>query len=164
MKRHRTIAPIFALLATLAAAAPAAAPASPLLSGYGGPGLGNQAILGSALLNGNASAGGGSGPASGQGIGAANIPTTAGHGATQGRAGLRVPRGAAAEGTGGKVSGVASNAYPASEVGGAASASTTFGLSGQDILFILLALLVLALTGVLTRRLITDTRREHTSG
>ena len=160
MKRHRTIAPIFALLATLAAAAaPAAAPANTLLSGYGGPGLGNQAILGSALLNGSGSAGGGSGPASGQGIGAANVPTAAGHGTTQGRVRPGAPRGSA----GAKVSGVASSAYPAFEGGGAAPSSATLGLSGQDILFILLALLALAFTGVLTRRLITDTRRERTS-
>ena len=41
-----------ALVAALAvsAAAPLVAHAGPLLSGYGGPGQGNQAILGSTLL------------------------------------------------------------------------------------------------------------------
>ena len=48
-----------ALLAALVAVAPAAASANSLLSGYGGPGAGNQAILGSALIGGGGSAGGG---------------------------------------------------------------------------------------------------------
>lgn len=162
MKNHRNFAPIIVLLAALAAAAPAVAQANPLLSGYGGPGVGNQAILGSALLNGGGSAGGGSGPA-GQGSGPASAPTIAANEPAGGRVAGRTPRGAAAPGGGANVSGVASSAYPASERGAPAPASGTLGLSGQDILFILLALLVLAFTGVLTRRLIADARGEGTS-
>ena len=52
MRSHRTTIFIGAFCATLAVAAPAPALASSLLSGYGGPGQGNQAILGSALVNG----------------------------------------------------------------------------------------------------------------
>jgi hypothetical protein len=166
MKNHRTTAPIIVLLATLAAAAPAAASASPLLSGYGGPGVGNQAILGSALLNGGGSTGGGSGPTgqgSGPASGAASVPTVAANDTAGERVARRAPRGAAPKGGGAKVSGVALSTYPASERGGAAPASGTLGLSGQDILFILLALLGLAFTGVFTRRLIGDAQREGTS-
>jgi hypothetical protein len=162
MKNHRTTAPIIVLLATLVAAAPATASASPLLSGYGGPGVGNQAILGSALLNGGESTGGGSGP-TGQGSGPASVPTVATNDTAGERVARRAPRGAAPQGAGAKVSGVASSLYPASERGGAAPASGTLGLSGQDILFILLALLALAFTGVFTRRLIGDAQREGTS-
>jgi hypothetical protein len=161
MKNHRTVAPIFVLLAALAAAAPAVAQANPLLSGYGGPGVGNQAILGSALLNGGGGAGGGSGP-TGQGSGPANPPTIAAN-ETAGPVARRTPRGAAAPGRDANVSGVASSTYSASERGAPAPASGTLGLSGQDILFILLALLGLAFTGVLTRRLIADTPGEGTS-
>jgi len=162
MKNHRTIAPIIVLLATLAGAAPAAASANPLLSGYGGPGVGNQAILGAALLNGGGSAGGGSGP-TGQGSGPASVPTIAASSTAGEPVAGRAPHGAAAQGTGAKVSGVSSGAYPASERGGAAPASGTLGLSGQDILFILLALFALAFTGVLTRRLVGDAPGEGTS-
>ena len=161
MKTHSTTTSILVLLATLSAAAPAAAAASPLLSGYGGPGQGNQAILGSALLNGSGggSAGTGASPVT---IGGANgtpnratAPgqTTAG-GSSQHVTGA-APRGTGPKGAGrgGEVSGVASSAYPASEQRGAAQPSGTLGLSGEDLLYILLALTTLAFAGVLTRRL-----------
>jgi hypothetical protein len=45
-------------VAVAAACLPAGAQANPLLSGYGGPGQGNQAILGAALLNGRGGGGG----------------------------------------------------------------------------------------------------------
>ena len=56
MRSRRMITPTIALVA-LSAAMPVAASASSLLSGYGGPGQGNQAILGSALLGGGSSGG-----------------------------------------------------------------------------------------------------------
>jgi hypothetical protein len=43
--------------------------------------------------------------------------------------------------------------YPASERGGAAQQSATLGLSGEDLLLIILVLGMLAFMGVLTRRL-----------
>src|SRR6266550_8716644 len=58
MKTHRRIITSVGLLLTAAACMPATAHANPLLSGYGGPGQGNQAILGATLLKG--SGGGGS--------------------------------------------------------------------------------------------------------
>src|SRR5437879_8345365 len=74
MKRHRTITSLAALAALVVSMAIAAtAHASSLLSGYGGPGQGNQAILGSTLLGGG-SGGGGGGPAatSGEGTGSSS--------------------------------------------------------------------------------------------
>ena len=65
MNTHRKIIPIAALAMAFAAVAPASAPASPLLSGYGGPGQGTQAILGSTLLNGPSGGGGGAATGSG---------------------------------------------------------------------------------------------------
>jgi hypothetical protein len=63
MTNHRKIISAASLLVTLAIA-PTAAVAGPLLSGYGGPGQGSQAILGSALLNGGKGGGGSAGPSS----------------------------------------------------------------------------------------------------
>jgi hypothetical protein len=63
MTNHRKIIAAASLLVTLAVAPalPATAGAGPLLSGYGGPGQGSQAILGSALLNGGSGGGGSAG-------------------------------------------------------------------------------------------------------
>src|SRR5271163_4080247 len=57
MRSRRTITLTIASLMTLSAAFPVAAWAGPLLSGYGGPGQGSQAIIGGGLVN------GGGGPA-----------------------------------------------------------------------------------------------------
>jgi hypothetical protein len=157
MTRQRRIIVIVALLG-LAGIWPAATLASPLLSGYGGPGQGNQAILGSALLNGGGR-GGGSGAA----------PTAA----TSGGAQLAAPSGAsgptrAAAPTGSRVrhrsaspgrtsrqasaaTASAAEAYAALERG-AARPSAFLGLSGDDLLYILLGLGVLAFTGIVTSR------------
>src|SRR5438876_10100556 len=80
MTTHRTpdqiaIRGLAAALALLALA-PAAANAGPLLSGYGGPGQGNQAILGSTLLGGPG--GGSSGAGAGSGSGAPAIVPSSG--------------------------------------------------------------------------------------
>jgi hypothetical protein len=70
MNRHRTII-LIGFVVGVAAALPAAAPANSLLSGYGGPGEGNQAVLGSKLLNGPG-ARGGSASAGGDGLAVKN--------------------------------------------------------------------------------------------
>jgi hypothetical protein len=51
MTRHHSIALIFALMSALCGPICSTATASPLLSGYGGPGAGEQVIIGSQLLN-----------------------------------------------------------------------------------------------------------------
>src|SRR4051794_19511196 len=68
MYRHRltTTVALIALGLTWAFA-PAASASSTLLSGYGGPGQGNQAILGSAVIGGKGGSGGGGGSGSGGG-------------------------------------------------------------------------------------------------
>ena len=58
MTTHRRIITSVGFVLAAASWLPAVAHANPLLSGYGGPGQGNQAILGATLLNG--SGGGGS--------------------------------------------------------------------------------------------------------
>ena len=136
-----------------AMACPTGAVASPLLSGYGGPGQGSQAILGSTLLNGGggssgsgasltsaATTAGASGALRSRGSGAAskNGSPTAGRQGSAGRAG---PSGS---------SGARTALYPAVEP----SASTgTLGLSGQNFLLIALALAAIAVLAALTVRL-----------
>ena len=50
MTSHRTILMTLISLTVMSFATPSSVLAGPLLSGYGGPGEGNQAILGSALI------------------------------------------------------------------------------------------------------------------
>ncbi|HEX8715292.1 MAG TPA: hypothetical protein VF706_06950 [Solirubrobacteraceae bacterium] len=181
MRSHRTTIFIGAFCATLAVAAPVPAQASSLLSGYGGPGQGNQAILGSALVNGPRGGGGGSGSSSSGSSGEAGSSQAApsGEGATSGGAtggggagsgkgssgkdksgGASAPRaggqartggGATAEGKS-KTIGAASF-YPASERIPAGASNGTLGLSGGDLALIVLGFAALAFIGVLTGRI-----------
>jgi hypothetical protein len=139
MKSHRKISLTTALLAALVAVVPASASANSLLSGYGGPGAGNQAILGSALIGGGGSAGGGGSSGSngsgstestGSSAGSAAGPEVAGGGeaASGGSSGRDAEAGASGGATGkgaagktgaagsgnahGKASGGAARAYP----------------------------------------------------
>lgn len=158
---RRVVGAVFAGT-VFAVTAPGGAVASPLLSGYGGPGQGPEAILGSTLLNG-ASGGGGS-----PGSGAASLSSAprapqasagagaAGSGKARDSRGRR-PDSSAAGGQGSTghagrsgASGTSGGLYPAVEP----SASTgTLGLSAQNLLLIVLALVGVALTAVLTVRL-----------
>jgi hypothetical protein len=54
--------------------------------------------------------------------------------------------------------------YPVSERGATSGSTGPFGLSGQDLLFILLALGALAFTGALTRRLARKAPSENAHG
>jgi len=132
------------------------ASAGSLLGGYGGPGEGDQAILGSALLGGGGGAAGGfSGPTGSSPSSAAGAGVQAGGGASGSR------------GKSGEASGGAARAYPTISRGetSQAVAEETLGLSGDDLPLILLALGALAFTAVLTRQLtrITATGRHHGS-
>lgn len=71
MTCHRTISlkPAIIVVVLTILAAPSSALANSLLSGYGGPGEGNQAILGSALVGGAGGGGGSSSGSSGSGSG-----------------------------------------------------------------------------------------------
>lgn len=180
MTRHRTIILIVGCLLAFGTAPPDAALASSLLSGYGGPGQGNQAILGSALLNrpGGGSGGGGSGSSgsgSGEGSGSlasgADSSTTSSEAAASSAARSSTETGAARKtssspandaGRGSQTSRSAvrsasppsiADVYAAAERGRSAPSTPAFGLSGADLLLIVLALGMLALIGVLSRRL-----------
>ena len=165
MKTYRRI--IGTAGCTLAAgllAVPAAS-ASPLLSGYGGPGQGNQAILGSTLLNGPGS-GGSSGGAQ-QPSGSASVRVTGSppastssptgpHHAARHAAGTRSARQQGAS-SGPAQSSPAELAYARAERSGAGSGSGTLGLSVADFLYAGLVLVGLVLMGVVTRWLIRAT-------
>jgi hypothetical protein len=182
MRSHHTSSLTLALLAVLMTVAPSCAFGNSLLSGYGGPGEGNQAILGSALLGGGTGGGSGSsgGSSSGDssglsgsssadagavgqaGTGNATSTGTRGQGSKDHPNGRRVAGGAA--GSHGNASAGAALAYPVSTAENtgrsAAVASETLGLSGGDLTDVLLVLGALALTGVVTGRLVRMTQPE----
>ena len=166
---------------------PTVASAGPLLSGYGGPGQGNQAILGSALVNGGSGGGTGSGGRTGGrgsssvggsstsvgGEGAAGAGTatssagTAPRSTTGASAGAKGGAPAAASHSIGKAgrplagnssAGTAASARSStlSASRGGAGGSQPMGLSGADLLYMLLAFGALVFTGLLTRSLASE--------
>lgn len=169
MKRHTTIVSTLALVAGVGLCVPASAAAGgPLLSGYGGPGAGSQAILGAALL------GGGSGGSSrgGSGGGSEGAPSSVGsHGAAAAGAGSGVG-GSSTSGTRGHGHGARSPAatsaggsathpgaagatppIPSLRVGPTSNAATPSWFTGADLLALVLAAGVLVLVGLATVRL-----------
>jgi hypothetical protein len=169
MTRQQRTTSIVLFVVLLAVAMPSAAPANSLLSGYGGPGEGNQAILGSALLNTPKGGGGGSsGDAGGGGGGVSQTSGTqpseavapqSAHGSSAGEKGSTARPGKGARTTKRATRGATSPAaqgtaaiYPAASREEAAGGSRALGLSGADFVYIILALGVLALTGFLTAR------------
>jgi hypothetical protein len=153
----------FTAAATLAAGlalAPSLASANPLLSGYGGPGQGSQAILGSALLNGPRGGGGAAGSGTSGSLSSSN-PTQAVQ-ATASQPGSKPPRraraGKPARGSlpgaptgGGASSKGASAAYRLSRSTDAAA--PVLGLTSGDLVGAILVATMLILVGVLTKRL-----------
>jgi hypothetical protein len=146
-------------------AVPAAAAGGPLLSGYGGPGEGNQAILGSTLLGGAGSGEGGSAGQGGLSGGAEGIAAALASGSSAAGGSSRNAGGADGHGGRGASSGGRS-AGDGSGGGGGGSGpahpvvsltdtgdSQTLGLSSGDVLYIFVALGALAATGALTGRL-----------
>jgi hypothetical protein len=163
MRAQRTIArkitAAIACLAILSAALPAAAAASSLLSGYGGPGEGSQAILGSSLVGGENSGGGpgtgaGGGPSGGAASRAASESSTAGartgetgtaaHGSPQGvgagqrsagaitRGGALAPSGSSRGGQG-KIGKAPAPAAGASSVGSPRMAGRTVAVASEPL-------------------------------
>jgi hypothetical protein len=194
MKKRRIITQICALAAVAAVVVPAPAQASSLLSGYGGPGQGNQAVLGSALLKGPKGKGGGSGGSgyslsdgassgTGESSGAGSSPTT-GVGGGSGRG----TGGGSATGSGHAGSGHATHSdrsgatrrpsrtsrantspstqsfYPAAERVPSGQQGGILGLSTKGLLYIILAAGALALLAVLTRRLGDASTRAGAGG
>jgi hypothetical protein len=154
MLRYRlTTIVVLLALALCCAFSPAATASSTLLSGYGGPGQGNQAILGSTLIGGAGGGSGGGGAGTGSSTETAPSLTVEEPGA--GSSGAGAPR----HGNGGKggVSGVSRGASkPEAETLGRATDTLAaqrvdapaLGLGGSDVAYIVLAFLVLALTAL----------------
>jgi hypothetical protein len=159
MASYRLIITLGLAMLTAMALLPASSRAGSLLSGYGGPGEGNQAILGAALLNGPRGGGGGSG-GSGSTAGAGAASSTA-QGSVAGsvRGGhpsrpARSPR--QLERTGANASTRGASAEPAADLTASrerAGRSSAPVLSGADLAYIFVALAALVLTGLLTRRM-----------
>ena len=182
MNRNARIASLLGLAGCLCVslAQPALA-AGPLLSGYGGPGAGEQAILGATLLGGHrgdsvsgrsvgSQASGGAVPGSSSATVASGSPRSrsAGTGGTTpggtsppgsgGAHGSSATRGSA-DGSATHGSGVTANGsvvhayvYPSS-LRLASANSSAFAISGGEALLTILAIATLALVGVLTVRL-----------
>ena len=175
MRRHRhcTHAALITFALLCVSAAPAAA-SSTLLSGYGGPGQGNQAIIGSALVGGGHSGGsgrGGSGGAGGAGSAGGSGSSSSASGLSPSSIALAPATGAARTGSGAPSRRSASAGKPASPrkptaktgpapahplaapVASRSAGSGALGLSGADVGYIVLASGLLALTALLTVRL-----------
>ncbi len=182
MNRNARIASLLGLAGCLCVslAQPALA-AGPLLSGYGGPGTGEQAILGATLLGGHRG-GSGSGPstgsqASGGAVGGSSSATVDG-GSTRSRnsgTGGTVPGGTSppdsggahgSSGTRGSAGGSATHGSGATTNGSvvhayvyptslrlASANSSVLAISGGEALVTILAIATLTLVGVLTVRL-----------
>jgi hypothetical protein len=170
---------MLALLAILAVHAPAALAGGPLLSGYGGPGAGAQAIIGGTLLNGpRGGSGGGSGGSSGgssypgsssSSSSSSSLPMRASGVAAGGRGGQAANGGSGGRGVsssprhgGGRDSasggpstgstGAASPSHPQASEAASVSAGASW-FTGGDLLALALAAGVLALVAVATVRL-----------
>lgn len=144
--------------------AASASASNTLLSGYGGPGQGNQAIIGSTLIGGGSGGGSGSGSTGAQATGSAPasiaLPqTSAGKGAGGSTRRRNHPaRHAGKPSVPSKTSGAGGTQRPATTAASPGGGGT-LGLTGADVLYMILALCVLAATAVLTARLTGRTGR-----
>ena len=183
MRRNRIILGTLAMPVLLAVLAPAALAGGPLLSGYGGPGAGAQAIIGGTLLNGpKGGSGGGAGGSAGSSSSSSSSVSSSspsssssatnasrvasGRGpATPGGSGGRVVepsppawwRGQSRQAAGrplGALGAYSSQSHPeASVVAASASAAGSSWFTGGDLLALVLAAGVLTLVAVATVRL-----------
>jgi hypothetical protein len=165
MSTHRRLITTATLTLLVAyCAVPASTWAGSLLSGYGGPGQGNQAILGAALVNGPGGGEGGGGGGSGAGGTLTSTPAVAGTPASgTPAAGATGRANTSGRGHGGR----ARASVPSSRAEtprfrqlayGATAASPALGVPSGDLLYILLGFAGLALTGALTRQLVRRPR------
>jgi hypothetical protein len=175
--RRATLAVISAT--ALAVLPPAAALGNSLLSGYGGPGQGSQAILGSGLINGGGRGGSGGSGGSGAGSAAAesNASPPASGGSGQGSQSAvsaphrRAPstpsrRASAPSAVRGSSSAGAPTTYPLSSKEGSpavAEASDPLGISGADLAYVLVAAGALALLGLVTRQFTQTPEKSPTA-
>ena len=160
MSHRRTIAIAASVAALALAAAAPQALAGPLLSGYGGPGQGNQELLGATLIGG--SSGGGGGSAAGQPASvsieaaparaaatASGSSSGAGHGQSA-PAARRTPS-ASPQAAPRRASEPAAILPGASDTGYGVS-TAPLGITGADLVYILLSVGGLLLAGMFTRQ------------
>jgi hypothetical protein len=164
-------------VALICAAAPQVALAGSLLSGYGGPGEGSQALVGAALVNGPRGGGGGSSTGGGSPelaepsstSASASAPgTTEGRSSSASHGSSRRPSGSSSHhgssdsrstSSSGSTTGSAEQgrsgfaSYPRIEHVVDAPASFAFGLSGADFVYALVALACLLLAAFATMHL-----------
>jgi hypothetical protein len=168
MSAFRRLTSTALAVGVLAAVLPASAPAAgTLLSGYGGPGQGSQALLGAGLINGGGghSGGGGTGTSAeatpqsaavAQSAEPRTSPARKGHAPrSSGRGGSSARKVSRTPGAGISPA-KASNAYPGvseSRTQTVSQDSDPLGVSGADLLYVLVAAAALAFTGLLTRQL-----------
>lgn len=147
------------MLFALVLIAPACAGAGSLLSGYGGPGEGNQEILGAALLGGPTGGGGGAGTGGG---GSSAGVTGAGASEARSDGADKQPRHTGSKGAGARTSTQGTSkagapAYPATVsqpyIETRSVGTPTLGITGDDLVYLLIALAVLVMTAGFTRRL-----------
>jgi hypothetical protein len=167
MKLARNIDRGVLVVATVALALPALARANPLLSGYGGPGQGSQALLGATLTGprggGGASSSGEATPASAIEAPAASTaaaqtqgtPSGTKHASTRNRRSQHSSSAPAGAGSSGASGPTQTGLVPARSVH-----ADTAGLSSGDLALILLGIGVVAATGILMARLARGQERE----
>jgi hypothetical protein len=158
MKRHRATTITLTLL-IISVVSPATASAGSLLSGYGGPGAGSQAIIGSTLVNNPPSGGSGAGAGASPSTGSLQSAPTSTRTATTGSS----PHGATGKRAhGNQGAPVSSNTSPVGPQPrqtaliapqAKVESSPALGISVADLLYIALALGALVLTGVFTAKL-----------
>jgi hypothetical protein len=142
-----------------------AARAGSLLSGYGGPGQGSQALLGSTLIGG--SGGGGGGGSSSGGSPGSLASLQARPAATPAACGAGRHSAAHVRGRPTAATRASSVAVPAVVAGRTlagtpetGAGSSTLGLSTADFVYLIAVLAGLVLVAMLTRRLARDTRQS----
>lgn len=183
MTRKIWISSALALAAAMLVLAPTKAFAgSPLLSGYGGPGAGEQAVIGSTLVGGSGGGGGAGGSSGSGGSGGTSLSGSAGA-STSGTVGTSSTGSGSAGGSGVGAANARSGSHGTAAKGGAtprapqrgrstgagggsasayvyatsqgpvASASALTGISGGDVLLLVGTLATLGLVAILTLRL-----------
>lgn len=171
MARYRlTTIVVLLALALACALAPGAMASSTLLSGYGGPGQGNQAILGTTLIGGG-SAGGSGGGSSGTGAPpgtAASLELEEGRGGSSGAGGASgaggSPRTGSSASQGAQSAGSAGAGHVPAALAAARVDAPALGLSGGDLAYVVLGFLVLALTALLSFVLMRRAGAERPAG
>jgi len=158
LRRHRVIRATVIAVAALCLQATSASASSTLLSGYGGPGQGNQAIIGAALIGGGGGSGGSSGSesaaagANGSAPASIVLPRTPSKTTARGRSHRSATGRRAKPTSSGAASGSNGSTRPATPAA-ARSTGGALGLTGSDLLYVILAFCVLVGTALLTVRL-----------